>query len=212
MLRMISEPQRTFWLRWTLANGFGWIVGMALAWLLSLLISPITQGFTNLVAWGIAGAIIGTTLGINQWFVLRPYSPPSWAARWLSWWVLATILGWSLSIAVIIGMGAGLQLGFATTGSVIGISVGIAQYFVLRTQVLRAEWWALSNTVAWVIGLASIDLFGEALGFPIAGFIYGAVSGVFLLWLFRGARPDEPAQPETAEEPELAEQQADAEP
>lgn len=174
-----------FLARWILGNGFSWIIGMALAWFLNLVLGPLTQGLPGVLTWGIGGMILGVTFGVNQWFIFRPYGRHKLLGEWANAWIIVTVLGWGFSLAVVVGMGAGDRLGFATTGSVVGILVGIAQYFVLRLGIRQAEWWALITTLAWVVALAPIDFISESLGFALAGFIYGTVSGAGLIWLTR---------------------------
>jgi len=90
---------------------------------------------------------------------------------------------------VIIGLGTGENLGFTVTGAVIGISVGIPQWFVLRPYAQRAEWWGLSNMVGWILGLAMIDVVGQGLGFPLVGMVSGTLTGGMMVWLLRNPRP-----------------------
>ena len=177
-----------FWLMWVLANTVAWIVGMSVLWVLSFILGPLTQGPLQLVGWAIVGSFVGGFFGVNHWFLFRPLGANT-IGHWAHWWVLATIAGWSAAIMVIIGLGTGENLGFTVTGAVIGISVGIPQWFVLRPYAQRAEWWGLSNMVGWILGLAMIDVLGQGLGFPLVGMVSSALTGGMMVWLLRNPRP-----------------------
>jgi hypothetical protein len=177
-----------FWLMWVLANTVAWIVGMSVLWVLSFILGPLTQGPLQLVGWAIVGSFVGGFFGVNHWFLFRPLGANT-IGHWAHWWVLATIAGWSAAIMVIIGLGTGENLGFTVTGAVIGISVGIPQWFVLRPYAQRAEWWGLSNMVGWILGLAMIDVVGQGLGFPLVGMVSGTLTGGMMVWLLRNPRP-----------------------
>ncbi|HLF89559.1 MAG TPA: hypothetical protein VI451_11470 [Anaerolineales bacterium] len=177
-----------FWLMWVLANTVAWIVGMSVLWVLSFILGPLTQGPLQLVGWAIVGSFVGGFFGVNHWFLFRPLGANT-IGHWAHWWVLATIAGWSAAIMVIIGLGTGENLGFTVTGAVIGISVGIPQWFVLRPYAQRAEWWGLSNMVGWILGLAMIDVLGQGLGFPLVGMVSGTLTGGMMVWLLRNPRP-----------------------
>ena len=155
---------------------------MSLLWIISFVIDPFTQGAWRVIGWGVAGAVVGAVFGINQWFLFRLLGERRLAA-WAHWWVLATIVGWGIGIAVIVGLGAGEELGFAVAGAVFGIGSGIPQWFVLRPHLKHAEWWGLVNTVAWMAGLAPLALIDLAIGFSLVGVISGCISGGVMIWL-----------------------------
>jgi hypothetical protein len=179
----------TFWLMWVLANTVAWIVGMSVLWVLSFVLDPLTHGSLQLVGWAIAGAFLGGFFGVNQWFLFRPLGENT-IGYWANWWVLATIVGWSMAILVVIGLGAGENMGFAVTGAVFGISVGIPQWFVLRPYAQKAEWWGLSNVMGWILGLATLDLLEGGFGLPVAGMVSSALTGGMMLWLLRNPRQE----------------------
>jgi hypothetical protein len=174
----------SFWLQWVLANTVGWIVGMALFTTIGGFAAALTSGVAKIISWGIIATIAGTVMGINQWMVLNLFSLPR-GGRWAKWWVIVTIISWVPSMVVVVGLGAGERLNFATSGAIIGISMGIAQWFILRGQVERAEWWGIANTVGWMVGMAGIDLMNRAVGFGLAGAISGAITGGWLVWLLQ---------------------------
>jgi hypothetical protein len=176
-----------FWLMWVLANSVAWIVGMAVLWVLSFILGPLMQGPFGTLGWIIAGALVGAFFGVNQWFLFRPLGANT-IGKWAHWWFLATIAGWSIAIAVVIGLGTGENLGFPVIGAVIGISVGIPQWFVLRPYAQKAEWWGVANTAGWIMGLALLDVLDQAIAFPLVGVASGALTGGMMVWLLRNPR------------------------
>ncbi len=176
-----------FWLMWVLANSVAWIVGMAVLWVLNFILEPLVQGPLNTLAWAVVGALIGSFFGVNHWFLFRPLGSET-IGKWAHWWFLATIVGWSMAIMVVVGLGAGENLGFAVTGAIIGISVGIPQWFVLRPYAQYAEWWGVANTVGWMMGLALLDLVDRAIAFPLVGVVSSAITGGMIIWLLRKPR------------------------
>jgi hypothetical protein len=173
-----------FLLQWILGNAVGWIVGMALFTSIGQFVELITQGPLLIIAWGIFGALAGAIVGVNQWIVLNLFSVPR-GEQWQRGWIAATVVGWSFSLMVVVGMAAGEALGFTVSGAVIGIAVGISQWFVLHKHLKRAEWWGIANTIAWMSGMALLDLMDRAVGFALAGLVAGLITGLWLIWLFQ---------------------------
>jgi hypothetical protein len=68
----------------------------------------------------------------------RPHTKP--AFDWALWvkWILATTLGWAL--------------GWIVSEFAVGLTVGLAQWFVLRGQLERPGWWILASAVGWAAG------------------------------------------------------------
>ncbi len=176
-----------FWVMWTLANSVAWIVGMAVLWVLSFILGPLSSGPFNILGWAVGGALIGALFGVNQWFLFRPLGANT-IGKWAHWWVLATIGGWSLAITLTLGLGTGEDLGFAIIGAVFGIAVGIPQWFVLRPYAQKAEWWAVCNTVGWIVGLSLLNVLNRAISFPLVGVVSGALTGAMMIWLLRNPR------------------------
>jgi len=79
---------------------------------------------------------------------------------WMLWlqWVLAGILGWVVSGAiagyVYTAMEARLgDIAAAITGLyVLGVTVGVAQWLVLRRCMTRTGWWVLASTIGTAVG------------------------------------------------------------
>lgn len=185
-----------FWIQWILANGSGWIVGMSLTVFIGSLVEMFTDGLLTILAWGVVATIAGLSMGINQWLVLSLYTMPL-QKNWLRLWVVVTTLAWVPSLVIVVGLGVGEKLNFASSGAIIGMMMGIAQWFVIRRLVKRAEWWAIANTIGWTAGLALVDLLElfswQVTGYLLAGLVSGSITGLFLLWLI--TQPVEEVEP-----------------
>jgi len=150
----------TIWIQWVLATTVGWVLGLVLG--------------------GEMG--IGILVGLTQWLVLRRYFPGA------GWWVLASGIGWLAGWAIvtsglIVPPGGGL-LTSIVTGAVFGVTLGVAQWFVLRGWVKLASIWILLSIPGWTIGLIGL------LGSMLAGAVAGAITGLAFDFLMRFPRDD----------------------
>lgn len=172
----VSSAGWRLWLQWVLMNSVGWSGGAVLGWLAVTVASRFAIG--NLVEFTIFGLVLGASVGIMQWLVLRQRVPQA------SWWVLATAVGIAFGGAV--GAIFGSSMGAAVLGV---ISMGILQWLVLRRRVRRASWWMWVMVVglgaglgaSQFLGLPLVSLWGVVLGLPVIG----AVTGGVLVWLLR---------------------------
>jgi hypothetical protein len=102
---------------------------------------------------GISGAIVG----MGQALALSNRTGQQWAEGWFVFTLLGTaigwILGWMASIwTFVISPSDGLEtwlLSGLVTGACIGLSVGIAQWFLLRSVTLNSGWWFIISTASW---------------------------------------------------------------
>ena len=170
-----------FWLWWVLATFVGSAVGVVVG---VAVLGPV------LGAVGLAGA------GVMQWLVLRQQLSRS------GWWILASSVG--LAIGLVVGVAASAAGGddaAVVSLPVLGASVGIAQWRVLRRQVSRAGWWIVVNVVGLAVGLAAtLVVFGVADGSgggavtgaledaifgAVIGAVVGAITGAVMVWMLR---------------------------
>ena len=94
----------------------------------------------------------------------RPDTKP--AFDWALWmkWILATTLGWAL--------------GWIVSEFAVGLTVGLAQWLVLRDRLAQSRWWILASTAGWAAGRA---LAGAVIptGNPVLiGGTIGAILGI----------------------------------
>jgi hypothetical protein len=112
---------RGLWLRWVLANIFGFTAGGAIAGTIARAMGQSHYGVATSMAEAVlistrtacaATAVFGAAVGTAQWLVIRGRLRP------VGWWVPATSAGWALADVV-----AGILSG-AMGGAVTGIGRG----------------------------------------------------------------------------------------
>ena len=181
----------SWWFRWVLANAVVGSMGSVAAYALASAVG----GVPSLV---VAVAVTWAAVGLAQWQALRSQVQRARA------WVLAdvaggtagailalwTFLGW-LSLFTAVSSSALFAIG--VIGVIAGAFVGIAQWRVLRTRILkRGSWLALNaaaGAVGWIAGWSVSSVFGIFTG-SAAGWAAGAaVTGLALKWLLRGSAP-----------------------
>jgi len=200
MSTIVVQPLRPglrFWLWWMLATVIGVAAGMFLSFPFQFVLeaalgtevaTPWTTTTQTLIVVfkGAEGVVMGMGMGLGQWWVIRKYLKP------MGGWVFATGLAfflqgafrWSLPFDILPQqVGATITLSF-------GIFLGFCQWFVLRRNVRRAEWWIAINIAGWMPAFALMFApeFGQILGmvlFAITMLVPFAVAGVGMIWLLR---------------------------
>jgi len=155
-----------FWFQWIMATTLGWLLG---GYLLANL--PVFPG-------GIGAAVL-------QWPILYRRIPRAWR------WVVATVLAW-IAAATLLLLAVPQALRPWLAGLVIGPTVGLGQWFILRRQVHWAGWWIVISTIAWVTGLLLVP------GALSSGSLSGTITGLALMLLFRAPKPEKRIQEESA--------------
>jgi hypothetical protein len=195
MTNMTPPTPRADWgfgLRWAMATAVGWLVGFVICEAFKAFFRSISSD----------GAVIGTCVGIAQWLVIRPRISGT------RWWIGASIVGFAFGKLVgdLVVAQTGIENSLITGlgGAIIGASLGLAQWLVLRRYVAQAGWWVAASAVAWAIAWIIISWGGERAGEAVGevvvtpasaylvglmgAFVAGLISGVALIRLFR-ARP-----------------------
>lgn len=121
-----------------------------------------------------------------QYGLLRRYLPR------MGWWVLATIGGWLLGLLLIFGWiniwtfaSFDMDLAFI----VLGLSIAVGQWLLLRRRLPRAGWWIGANVVGWgMAGLITGDSFGQ-FGLLAMGLLPACATVMMLLFLMNQAQP-----------------------
>jgi len=153
-----------FWLQWIMVTTVGWILGM-------LFIHP----------FGLAAS--GVAIGVLQWVVLQHLIHRT------RQWILASVVGWATGWLVsLIAVPSDARL---LAGTVLGISVGAAQWLVLRREVHWAGWWVIISGIAWATGLGLVP------GVLTSGILPGSMTGIALELLLRYPKQ---SQQDSAEE------------
>ena len=99
--------------RWAVVSSLGWIIGV----ILLVIFAP-----TGLNIF--AAPLLGGILGLGQWFVLRS------DFRWAGWWIVISILAWTIGLAIMPGS--------LTSGSLPGAFTGLALIFLFRSGSRKA--------------------------------------------------------------------------
>lgn len=156
-----KKPDRNFYLGWLAAG----TISLPIAWIILIVVITLSVnivgdtirvgGQTHItedyLMFYILAPVIGLLSGLFQYAVLHDYFPR------MRWWIAATFLGWLLPFAVLPYVFSFLApiLPPGSIGSValvvvlLGGSLGLAQWIVLRWQVRRAAWWILASIVGW---------------------------------------------------------------
>ena len=152
-----------FWFYWIMATTLGWLIG-------------------NIFFKGIPIIISGVIIAALQWSVLYKRIQKAW--RWLMLSSLGWIVGFILFVVFIPDMNIMI-------GPVLGGTVGVMQWFLLRSEVDWAGWWILISILAWTTGLTLMP------GVLTSGSLPGALTGLTLLILFRFSSKGKREEPES---------------
>jgi hypothetical protein len=142
--------------------------------------------------------ILGGVFGVVQWLVLWAY-----LGRLNLLWAPVSFIGWFVGLNITYGgvlplvgswLGAFAGLNEALAYIIVlepirYAALGLAQWLLLRSYLHRAGWWVLASAVGGLLGttaLMGLSYAGAPVTFVYAGvpgFIYGAITGVALVWL-----------------------------
>ncbi len=207
---------------WILANLIGFAAGGAVfgasqeSWLrpyFEVVTEPAAAARIMAVSSGIGVTLLGASVGLAEWLVLRTRLPAAW-------WAPATALGYGLAGAgagaisgvmggTVTGMGPehgvlGFTTGVVVSTIMLGLLPGTLQWILLRRRAQKAgrwPWVTLGALLAGVFAAAVIVRFGMAYVIPwlqpedfpsakalsCAGLVMGAVFGVLTLSTLRRA-------------------------
>jgi hypothetical protein len=141
--------------------------------------SRITEDFLFLY---VLFPIIGLLTGILQYMLLRRYLPH------MTWWIAATFLGWLmpfitgsfiLTVLAYKNDTFSIMLGML----LIGATVAVPQWWLLRPRVRHASWWFLTYGMGWgMVGLLNI-LTSDPLPVLLAIALMPAITTGIAWWL-----------------------------
>jgi hypothetical protein len=186
------------WIRWAIYSLLGLIAGIVAFFAVGIFASDTIDGLSEFVFGVVLGAIFGSSFGITQWWVLRRRLGPVGA------WIGATVVGFVLGAAIIFGLMNGSEPDTTLPtkvghGLVLGASLGIAQWSVLRANLCDARPWIAISVIGWVVaelvGVVLTTLVGPP--FDLLGlFLVGAVlPGAGMAWLLGSASTSGSARP-----------------
>jgi hypothetical protein len=155
VIRRILSFDWALWFFWIMATTWGWLLG-----------SLILPGVTMIIA--------GVLIGVFQWLVLQGRIPNVWR------WIVATGAGWTLGYLITFLM-VPRELEFLQ-GTVIGLTTGVAQWFVLRRALHWSGWWIVFSIIGWTTGLTLLP------GVLLTGTMAGVFTGIPLEILLRSPK------------------------
>ena len=192
------------WVLWIGATAFGWAVAGFTGLPLGRVVAAergMDSVFSAVTTMGLFGMLIGGMIGVSQWMYLR------WRIRRATWWIPATALGWGigLPLALSINLLAGLGLSAIFYGVVIGGSVGLGQWMLLKQSATPAGRWVFTSVVAIPLGIMLAGYVDQrlllnvgnqweevrwftAVSGGVAGLAVGLLTGVTLLALLARQR------------------------
>ena len=210
-----AASRTDWWLycRWVLATALGELVGFLAPAIAGVVMTRVVIGMEGwlaplltLIVVVAAGSLEGAALGYAQWLVLRRALPAIGWRQWTGATALAGVLAWVLgmtpnTLVDALGLGSGaLLLAWLMAAPGILLSIGTAQWLVLRRHVARAGLWIPANIAGWILGLAATfggaSLISETMPIALAvaigvasgvlmGIVVGLVTGLALLALVR---------------------------
>jgi hypothetical protein len=178
MIANNGQPRWFFYLGWVVLNFIAIVMAWYIAW---ALISQITSE-DDLFLY-VLFPIIGLLTGILQYTLLRRYLPH------MAWWIAATFLGWLMPFATGFFLITFLERRNDTFSIMfgmllIGATVAVPQWWMLRKRVRYASWWILAHGFGWsVTGLSSLVTFDEPFPVLLAFALMLAIATGFACWL-----------------------------
>ncbi|MFZ2097369.1 MAG: hypothetical protein WAV05_12100 [Anaerolineales bacterium] len=177
-----EKPRWLFYIGWVALNA----IAVIMAWYITWAIMPlVTERGDEPPILDLLFPIIGLLTGIPQYILLRRYLPH------MRWWIAATSLGWLMPFVIGFIFSRLFIPGNSTVRIVLGMivlgtTVALPQWWLLRKRVQHAWWWVLLFGLAWgMVGLYDLftlyDLFPVLLGFAIVPAIATSIACWLLL-------------------------------
>jgi hypothetical protein len=192
ILTKLLKNEYSFWLQWVFMTIIGFL--LSLYW--------VEIGERSDIR-GVEGAIGGIAIGLAQWLVLKGRFSPT------GWWIFASMLSWGLLGGSPLGalgwvapkvMSIPVRIVYGIIeGAIVGVIIGMGQWWILKNHVKQAWLWILASIVGWVMGLTFAWVvgavlreftgvfFGEVVGLTLGWFIVAAITGVALCCLEKSA-------------------------
>jgi hypothetical protein len=171
--------------RWILATLLDLFAGLVAFVAVGVMAGDVIDGLPGFVFGAVLGLVFVASFGVTQWRVLRRYLRPVAA------WIGATFV---VGGVIIFGLMNGSELDIPLTtklghGLVLGASLGLAQWSILRGKLDKAKLWIAISAVAWVaaelVGVALTGLVGAPFNLLGLFLVGGVVPGIGMAWLLR---------------------------
>ncbi len=164
-----------FNLKWIVANSLaemiGFMIGLGLSSLLWISVGPFSGPGMVLAVIVISAPIVGISIGYGQWAVLRHRLPQIARRTWIGativgagiFWTFGMVAGASLALGTSMSESGPIEISermvlfllAAMMGLVLGPTLGVPQWWVLRRWVDKAVWWIPANALAWASGMVA---------------------------------------------------------
>lgn len=186
------KPRGFFYLGWVVLNFIAIVMAWYIAW---ALISQITNivgdtiqvrgqsRFTeDFLFFYVLFPVIGLLTGILQYTLLRQYLPH------MAWWIAATFLGWltpfaigALIITLLEQRNDPFSIMFGLL--LIGATIAVPQWWLLRKRVRYASWWILAHGFGWCVTGSLSPVTSEPLAILLSIALMPAMATGFACWL-----------------------------
>ena len=194
------------WWKWTLINALVLILSYIISVFVVLLINEII--FENTVdEWGspfeqtvvqiALGIVIGFSIGITQWRLLRKVFNVSsfWlysvAIGFIIIELIAGIILWKLDInRGELSFFEGNPLAHALILAITGLLIGLIQLPLLRRHYSGNAYWVIASSLAWGISVLLTAIHHQSdlailITFILGSLLYGAITGATLMWILQ---------------------------
>lgn len=183
-----QEVGIAFYVQYVVGGLFAFLASFALVFVFfSVVGGPEGLGIPFDIGFPAALGLCTAAMSAVQTMSLRPFSGN------MGLWIPVSGLSMAVIFAlvdILLPKGYGLSgkaIEGLTHGTVIGLSLGFAQYKVLKTRIQGAGRWIPASIVCWSIAVTVGDVVGVALGGPldfVAAFgLYGVLSGLAMYLL-----------------------------
>lgn len=201
----LTQIQKTkgFGKWWVVASGLGLFIGFIIYFALVVGVSEDMNIFVRIIIAAVAGAFFGTSIGFGQRFVLQRYDEG--LQNWLRFSIWGAIPGGILALLFgeFTSNVSSFNAAVVASGAVLGASIGIGQWLVLRQHFSRSGWWiptcCAGVTIGTGLSFLLTNYFREFLADSDAGWIrliiallifgififagFGASTRIVLAWL-----------------------------
>ena len=170
-----EKPRWFFYFGWVALN----VIAVIMAWYITwAIISQITEIVGDTIQVGGQTRIVedyltlfvllptnGLLTGILQYILLRRYLPNmiGWIAATFLGWLIPFVIGFIFSSLLVTGSGTP-QIMFGLL--ILGVSVALPQWWMLRKRVQHAGWWVLVLGLGWGM-VGSLDFLNVTSLFPV---------------------------------------------